>query len=296
MSAPAQTAHPPSLRQAPLAGAVFCLGWLVLYLPAYLDFAEGAWRRAENGHALFIMAVIAGAAGARLAAGGFVVTKNLTAQVAGLASLGSGLAAFAIGRAAEADVITSASQGPVALGVVLILFGWRGVLRLWFALAMIFYLIIWPGWLLDGLTAPLKMLVSQLVANGLHAAGLPVAHAGAVIAAGPYQLLVADACSGLNSLIALTSVGAIYLYAAKHDDWRVNAVVIASLAPIAILANILRVTILVLITYYFGYDAGQGFLHDGAGLVMFAAALASVFAVDALAMWAFSMSAKGWRS
>jgi exosortase len=122
------------------------------------------------------------------------------------------------------------------------------------------------------------------VATALYAAGLPVAHAGAVIAAGPYQLLVADACAGLNSLIALTAVGAVYLYMIKHRDWRVNAIVLACLIPIAVLANICRVMLLVLITYFLGFDAGQGFLHDGAGLMMFAIALALVFAIDSLAV------------
>ncbi|HBS35465.1 MAG TPA: exosortase B [Parvularcula sp.] len=181
----------------------------------------------------------------------------------------------------------SASQAPLALGAALSLFGWAGVRRLWFPIALTLYLVIWPGWALDALTAPLKIAVSQTVAAALYAAGLPVAHAGAVISAGPYQLLVADACAGLNSLIALTAVGAVYLYMVKHADWRVNAMVLASLAPIAVAANICRVAILVLITWFMGFDAGQGFLHDGAGLVMFALALALVFSVDALAVFLF---------
>jgi exosortase/archaeosortase family protein len=86
----------------------------------------------------------------------------------------------------------------------------------------------------------------------------------------------------------LTAVGAVYLYAVKHRDWRVNAIVLASLIPIAIAANILRVMALTLITYFLGYDAGQGFMHDGAGLLMFAAALGLVFLVDWVALLVFS--------
>jgi exosortase len=152
---------------------------------------------------------------------------------------------------------------------------------------MTLYLVIWPGWALDALTAPLKSLVSEVVSNALYGVGLPVAHAGAVITAGPYQLLVADACSGLNSLIALTAIGAVYLYAVRHKDWRINAVVLASLVPIAVFANMLRVAALTLITYFFGYDAGQGFMHDGAGLLMFAVALGLTFVVDWIAAAAF---------
>jgi exosortase len=268
-------------------GAAFAVGWLALYMPIYLDLAAGAWRRDENAHALIIMAIAAGAAGVRLMSERFALTRKPADIAVGALLVVAGLAAAMIGRMTEAELIASASQVPLALGSALALFGWPGVRRLWFAIALTLYLIVWPGWALDTLTGPLKIAVSEAVATVLYAAGLPVAHAGAVIAAGPYQLLVADACAGLNSLIALTAVGAVYLYMIKHRDWRVNAAVLLSLIPIAVAANVVRVMLLVLITYNFGFDAGQGFLHDGAGLLMFAVALSLVFAIDGLAVFLF---------
>lgn len=266
-----------------LAGA-----FVILYGPVYAAFSEDAWRRDENAHALIIMAIAAGAAGVRLLTEKFPSRRTPQEQIAGFLLLSTGLALVVLGRASEADLLLSASQPFTAAGVVIALLGWRGARRLWFPLALTLYLIIWPGWAIDALTGPLKLFVSKVVADGLYAFGLPVAHAGAVISAGPYQLLVAAACSGLNSLIALTSIGAVYLYAVKHGDWPVNAIVLLSLAPIAVAANILRVAALTLITYYFGYDAGQGFMHDGAGLLMFVAALGLVFLVDALALFIFA--------
>lgn len=268
-------------------GAAFAAGWLALYLPIYLDFAAGAWRRDENAHALIVMAIAAGAAGVRLATEKFALTRRPAEIAAGAAIVIAGIMAATFGKITEADLVASGSQTPVAFGAALALFGWPGVRRLWFPILLTLYLIVWPGWALDALTGPLKIAVSQAVATALYAAGLPVAHAGAVIAAGPYQLLVADACAGLNSLIALTAVGAVYLYMIKHKDWRVNALVLASLIPIAVIANVCRVTLLVLITYFLGFDAGQGFLHDGAGLLMFAVALALVFAIDSAGAFLF---------
>lgn len=282
------SAHPAAAARADFGrlapGVIFALGWLALYLPIYLGFAEGAWRRDENAHALIVMAIAVGAAGVRLATERFTLTRNPAEILAGTVLVLLGIAAATLGKATEADLLASASQALLALGAALALFGQAGARRLWFPIVLTLYLIIWPGWLLDALTGPLKIAVSQSVATALYAAGLPVAHAGAVIAAGPYQLLVADACAGLNSLIALTAVGAVYLYMIKHRDWRVNAIVLACLIPIAVLANICRVMLLVLITYFLGFDAGQGFLHDGAGLMMFAVALALVFAIDSLAV------------
>ncbi|NWG91738.1 MAG: exosortase, partial [Parvularculaceae bacterium] len=229
-----------------------------LYVPIFVDFSKGPWREDENAHALIILAIAGGAAYARLASETLPAGRRRSEIIVGGCALAIGLALAVIGRASETVLFQSASLGPVAAGIIVSLFGWNGLRRLWFPVALTVYLIIWPGWAIDALTAPLKTFVSEVVSEGLYAAGYPVAHAGAVISAGPYQLLVADACSGLNSVIALTAVGAVYLYAVKHGDWRVNALVIAALVPIAIAANVLRVAALVLITHHFGYDAGQG--------------------------------------
>lgn len=274
----------PATNWAPalLFGALLA-SWGALYLPVYVDFAQGAWRRDENAHQPFIMAIAAAVAWHVLNRPDFRAAAGRVEFLCGLAVLGAGLGAFALGRISEATLLVSASQGLVAAAIVLSLFGFKGLIRLWFPLALTFYLIVWPSWALEALTSPLKRFISEWVSLALYSAGLPVSHAGVVISAGSYQLLVADACAGLNSLIALTAVGAVYLYAVRRRSLVVNAAVLLSLAPIAIAANVARVAILVLITHYFGYDAGQSFLHETAGLVMFAAALAGVFFADWLA-------------
>ena len=274
-------------RQAAICAAILAgAGWLAAYGGVYVEFAKGPWTLDQNAHAPFIMAIVLATAGAR------IIDRPMTPaspaqSVVGGAILLFGLVCLALARISETTVVASASQGVCALGLAVTFFGVAGARRLWFPIFLTGYLIIWPGWMVDAVTFPLKLFVSQSVSTMLYEAGLPVAHSGAVILAGPYQLLVADACAGLNSLIALTSVGAVYLYMAKRASLLANALVVVSLIPIAILANIIRVVMLVLITYYLGYDAGQSFLHDGAGLVMFAAALAGVFAVDALAAAVF---------
>ena len=262
---------------------MFAVGWLVLYAPVYFEFAQVEWQRDENAHAPFIIAICVGTAWSRIASPQFQYKASASEFYAGLVAAVLGLLVFFVGRASETTIFVSFSQSLVALGAAISMFGFRGAKSLWFPLLLSLYLIIWPGWALDALTAPLKQFISQIVSNGLFALGLPVAHSGAVISAGQYQLLVADACAGLNSLVALTAVGAVYLYVVKRQSRAVNIAVLAALIPIAVAANLVRVTVLVLITYYWGYDAGQGFLHEGAGLVMFAVALLTVFAVDSIA-------------
>lgn len=266
-----------------LAVGVILATWLALYLPVYIEFASGPWRRDENAHAPFIMAIAAGIAWSVLTSPDFNHAASPRSHLAGVLVAAAGLAACFLGRIGEATLLTSASQGILASGAALALFGFSGLGRLWFPLALTFYLIIWPPWALEAMTSPLKRFVSVVVSESLFAAGLPIAHSGAVISAGPYQLLVADACAGLNSMIALTSVGVVYLYAIRRRTVAANATVLLALAPIAVGANIARVATLVLITYWLGYDAGQSFLHETAGLVMFAVALGAVFLIDAVA-------------
>jgi len=257
--------------------------WLVLYAPVYSEFSQAAWTRDENGHALFIMAICLGAAWARLTSKHDFYKATPGELLFGVCVLAFGLALYMAGRAGRIDIFSSSSQVFIAGAITLCMFGLGGVKKLWFPLALSLYLIIWPGWAVEAVTAPLKRFVSESVSEALFALGLPIAHSGAIISAGSYELLVADACAGLNSLIALTSIGAVYLFIVKRRSWKINAAVIAALIPLAIFANIIRVGLLILITYYFGYDAGQGFLHETAGFLMFATALGGVFAIDAIA-------------
>ncbi|MGH6612326.1 MAG: archaeosortase/exosortase family protein, partial [Burkholderiaceae bacterium] len=99
---------------------------------------------------------------------------------------------------------------------------------------------------------------------------------------GQYQLLVADACSGLNSIFSLSAMGLLYLYLMRHRSMLRDTLLVLSIVPIAIFANLLRVLFLVLLTFHFGDGAGQGFLHGFAGMFLFAVALLMLFGFDRL--------------
>ena len=87
---------------------------------------------------------------------------------------------------------------------------------------------------------------------------------------------------GINSMFALSSMGLLYMYLMRHTSkWR-NAILVASILPIAFAANVVRVIVLVLVTYHFGDAAGQGFIHGFSGIALFIIALLILFALDAL--------------
>ena len=103
-----------------------------------------------------------------------------------------------------------------------------------------------------------------------------------MLSIGPYQLLVADACSGLRSLISTSAIGLLYVYLTGHRSVLRNGVLVASLLPIAFAANVIRVLVLVLVTFYLGDAAGQGFIHGMAGILLFVVGLIVLVALDAL--------------
>jgi exosortase B len=255
-------------------------GLAILYLPTYWDLWHSIWQSEEQGHGPIILLVVL-----------YLVLRqrhHLAAlparprMIAGSALLALGLVLYAIGRSQAILIFEIGSQIPVASGALLIAIGSTALRALWFPLVFLVFMVPLPGFVVDALTGSLKQYVSTIVEQVLYGAGYPIARSGVVLVIGQYQLLVADACSGLHSLYSLSALGALYLYLMGHPGWLRNGLLLAAILPIAFAANIVRTITLVLITYHFGDAAGQGFLHGTAGMVLFVAALLLLFATDKL--------------
>jgi exosortase/archaeosortase family protein len=83
-------------------------------------------------------------------------------------------------------------------------------------------------------------------------------------------------------MFSLAALGTLFMYVMDRPSWIHNAIMVATIVPIAFAANIVRVIVLVLVTFHLGDEAGQGFLHGAAGIVLLVVALLLFFAVDAL--------------
>jgi exosortase B len=278
------------------------VGLLVLYLPTYYGLANGIWNSEEHAHGPIVLAValflIWQARHFFLEAPRAVATDADGAEAlgdrrpkTGWTLLILGLLFYALGRSQEILLFEVGSQVPVLLGVLLITVGSKAARALWFALFFLLFMVPLPGFVVDSATGPLKQHISEIAEHLLYAAGYPIARSGVTLTVGPYQLLVADACSGLHSMFSLSAMGLLYLYLMGHKSWARNAILIASILPIAFVANVIRVIILVLVTYHFGDEAGQGFVHGFAGIVLFVVALLILFALDGVLGMVFKMSA-----
>jgi exosortase len=145
----------------------------------------------------------------------------------------------------------------------------------------------WPSSVVGAVTGPLKSAVSAVAAQLLYSLGYPVARAGVVLSVGQYQLLVADACAGLNSMFTLEALGLLYMNLMRYTSAVRNVLLAVLIIPISFFANVVRVVILVLVTYHFGADAGVGFVHSFAGMVLFLVGLTAMLCTDWLLRLAF---------
>jgi exosortase B len=172
---------------------------------------------------------------------------------------------------------------PLLLGSLIVLTaGWSALRVMAFPLCFLVFMFPIPPSILDALTQPLKNWVSWATDQILYRAGYPIARQGVILAIGQYQLLVADACSGMRSLISLSALGVLFIYITARSSRLHIALMLSSIIPLALFANLVRVIALVLITFYLGDEAGQGYLHGTAGMVMFMVAMLGLIAWDSI--------------
>jgi exosortase B len=256
------------------------LAALAAYAPTFIRLAEGPWQTEQEGHGPLIIAAclwLVWSSRDKLRS-----VEIRPAPLAGWASLLLGLAMLFLSRTQDLISIEVLSELPVIVGCVLILAGWKALRILMFPIGFLIFTVPAPGWMVDGATVPLKVFISDLVTKVLYFAGYPVAQNGVVIMIGPYQLLMKDACAGMNSIFALSAIGMFYVYAFRWESKIRALILLATIVPITIVANFIRVIALVLITYYGGVELIEGVLHDLTGILLFVIALTLVFICDGI--------------
>jgi exosortase B len=260
------------------------LGAAALYLPSYWHAAHGLWQTDEFGHAPLILGIVAWLFWQSRQA--IAAAPSEPRSGSGWLLLALGLALYALGRTAGVSSVEFASQVFVVAAVLLLLKGPQALRVAWFPVFYLIFMVPLPGTVVDALTEPLKHWISIIVVELLHAVGYPIGRSGVMLTVGRYELLVADACSGLNSMFSLAALGALFIHIMGRKSRLHTALLVLAIVPIAFAANIVRVVSLVLITYHFGDAAGQGFLHGAAGIVLMLVALLAFFALDwGLSRW-----------
>lgn len=265
---------------------LLAIGFLSIGAPTIVSLAGDAWSKDDGVHGPIVLATAAWLIWRRR----YEVATETTDSSATVAFIGLGLSLFVYAFGRAFDFLSLEVFAMLSVGVVIAysFVGLRALQALWFPIFYLFFLVPMPGWLIDQITAPLKEFVSYSAEMLLSWAGYAIVRQGIVLYIDQYQLLVKDACAGLNSLFSLTSISLFYIYLRHNASWQYALFLVLWIIPIAVVANILRVIALVLITHYLGEATAQGFLHNSAGMFMFIVALLGIFALDSL----FSMIIK----
>jgi exosortase len=276
-----QVSPPAPGRLFTLGNIAFLIGFGGLVLPTMFQVARVSWSTEQGGHGPLV-----------LATGLWLLWREYKAGKAeprpgrpllGLLLLTPMLAIFVLARITGIlEIEAFAIYGALIAAAYLLVGG--AVLRVvWFPLVYLAFTLPPPDSVVAAITQPIKIAISTWAVELLHAVGYPVASSGVTIQIGQYQLLVAAACAGLNSIVTLGALCLFYVYVRHRTNFTAFIVMSLAAIPVAIISNFVRVLVLVLVTYHFGDAAAQGFLHDFAGLLMFAVALLTVFGIDQLA-------------
>ena len=256
------------------------LAFLVLLAPTVLDLSRQVWNTDEQGHGPIIGAVSLWLIWKRRQ--DVIDAPYKPALFLGGVLFVLALVMYALGRSQQ--ILQGEVLGVIALAasLLLLLRGVQGLKAVAFPLFFLLFMVPLPGVLVQAVTIPLKTAVSYVAEFLMHHAGYPVGRTGVILTVGQYQLLVADACAGLNSMFTLEALGLLYMNLMGYTSKLRNVLLAILIIPIAFIANVVRVIILILVTYHFGDEAGQGFVHTFAGMVLFGVGLVMMLATDGL--------------
>jgi exosortase B len=254
-------------------------GLAFLYAPSFIDLFRGIWSTDEQAHGPIVLGVSCWLAW-RNWPEMWLRSEGKATSSAGWPVFVFGLLLYVVGRSQDILLFEIGSLLWLLTGILLITRGGTALKAQWFALFFMLFMIPLPGVIVDTVTMPMKMAVSYMAENILFSVGYPIARSGVILQIGQYKLLVADACAGLHTLFTLEALGLLYLNIVRHDSLFRNVALAILIVPISFAANVIRVITLTLITYHFGDDAGQGFLHGFAGMVLFLSALLLIIGVD----------------
>lgn len=263
---------------------VLIIGLAALFVPTYMQLANEVWNTDVHGHGPMILGVCLWLLWFDRHA--IFEGEPQPAYAWGSVVLLGGLVIHLFGHSQSINMMTTTAQPVMFAACLLLLHGWAALKRAWFPLFFMIFMIPLPEVAVQIITMPLKHAVSVVTEDLLHMAGYPIGRAGVTLTIGPYQLLVADACSGMNSLLTLESLGLLYMRLMNYKSKARNLALALAIIPTSFVANVTRVVILVLITYYFGDEVGQGFVHSFSGLVLFSVSLVCIYFIDrVLGFW-----------
>ncbi len=242
---------------------------IVAYLPALADLV-GDWYHDSNYSHGFLIPIISGYLLYRKK--GIIVERISGPDRAGLWMVAAGLLLFIAANGAAEYFTLRLSLVVTLFGLVFYLFGRRVIKCCWFEIAFLIFMIPIPYVIYYAATFPMQIVASKIAVGLLNLLGAGAVRQGNIIHLGGISLEVAEACSGIRSLVSLAALGALYAYLSlRHTTGRI--LLFLATAPIAILANVVRVFVSSVLAYAVAIDVTVEPMHTIMGLSVFVVAL-----------------------
>ncbi len=197
----------------------------------------------------------------------------------GVGLIAFGLVMLILGEYGAELFISRVSLIVVLAGITLCFGGWQLLRELRFCLLVLLLAIPLPAIIYNQITFPLQILASKAASALLPLFGVPVLREGNVIELPAMRLEVAEACSGIRSLVSLFTLAIFYGYFLDKSGVRRTILALSSI-PIAIGANAIRIVGTGLCVQYWDPDKAMGFFHEFSGWVVFLVSLSCLFAVQ----------------
>jgi exosortase len=254
--------------------AIVIAGLLLwLYMPTLAHLAAQWWHDPNYSHGFFVPLFSA-----------FVIWQersrmnalDLRPSWSGLLFLGFGLCVLIVGQMGAELFLSRLSLLIVLAGLIVLFLGWNFFRALLFPWAFLLLMIPIPAIIFNQITFPLQLLASKVASTTLPWMGVPVLREGNVIVLPAMALEVAEACSGIRSLMSLTTLAIIYGYLMER---RVGVRVLLAVAsvPIAVAANSLRIVGTGLLVQYWDPEKAEGFFHEFSGWLIFVVSLVMLY-------------------
>jgi exosortase len=251
-------------------------GFVLLYRHVFAKLALDWWTDDNYSHGFFIIPIAAYLAWERR---GRFYAATSRPTVFGLIVIVGSILVLAGGVLGSELFLTRISLLGTAVGITLFFFGWARLGVLAFPLAFLLLMIPLPAIIFNQITFPLQLLASRFGETTLGAVNIPVLREGNVLILANTTLEVAEACSGIRSLISLLTLGIVFGYFADSRVW-VRSLIALSSVPVAIVANGARVAGTGIAAHYMGPAAAEGFFHEFSGWIVFIAAFAMMLIIQ----------------
>ena len=250
---------------------------VAFFYPAIVMLVE-KWQASEDYNRVFLVVPVVGY---MIWMKKDLLEKGKEGSIAGLVLLSGAILSYLLALKIQIPTLIFLTMAGVIVCVLIYLAGFRILRDLAIPILLLLMLIPVPNQILSMLTASLQLWISDISSNISHLLSVPLYQEGNVLHLPDKSFFVVEACSGIRSLISMTTVSLILGYFMLNTITAMILLFILSI-PVAIIINFIRITSMVLAYYFFNIDLTTGTMHTVAGLVLFAIGLGLLFASQRL--------------